>query len=189
MSCVNHGDVSEGLNSCARCGQVFCQDCLVELSKGWYCATCKTEQVKDIKSGVDSSVLPLAGLGSRLAARIIDGILSVVVVVILMLLLGGFNSETSQSFSYTFYGLYFLFLLLYESLMLHAYGQTLGKMAAKVKVVTPEGQNITGGQSWGRTFVYILLSFVHIVDWLPACFTKQKTCVHDMAAKTRVIKL
>ena len=40
--------------------------------------------------------------------------------------------------------------VLYEGLMLASGGQTVGKKAMKVKVVTAEGSDITTGQAWGR---------------------------------------
>ncbi|MFA7237085.1 MAG: RDD family protein [Phycisphaeraceae bacterium] len=40
--------------------------------------------------------------------------------------------------------------------LLHAkYGQTWGKMAVKIKVVQPDGSDITTGQAWKRSFFYI----------------------------------
>ena len=44
-------------------------------------------------------------------------------------------------------------VFLYEGLMLSSRGQTLGKMAVGIKVVTPEGQEIGAGQAWSRALV------------------------------------
>jgi hypothetical protein len=32
-------------------------------------------------------------------------------------------------------------------------------------------------------------NYLAIIDYLPAAFTKQRTCIHDMIAKTRVVRV
>ncbi len=193
-SCMNHAEVMEGLNKCTRCGKTFCGDCLVELKGGFFCAVCKSEQVKDIQSGVDATQLPLAGIGARFAAQFIDGIVMRVVTIPLNFIFTsgavapGSPDEvmgTMVMIMLVQIGLWFL----YEGLMLQWRGQTLGKMALKIKVVTPEGGDIAGSQAWIRPLVRSVMVVTLIIDYIPAFFSKQKTCIHDMAAKTRVVKL
>ena len=71
MICRNHVDVSEGVRRCSRCGSTFCRDCLVEIGGAPYCATCKTEQLLDVRSGV-SGPLDLAPIGRRIWAYLAD---------------------------------------------------------------------------------------------------------------------
>lgn len=72
--------------------------------------------------------------------------------------------------------------------MLSWRGQTFGKMAMRVKVVRADGSDISRGQAWGRSAVRtVMLSVLAILNYLPGLLTKERTCVHDMAAKTRVI--
>src|SRR5258707_11869269 len=52
LHCRNHWDVVEGLRQCSRCGQTFCRDCLVDINGFAYCASCKNEQLLDVRSGV-----------------------------------------------------------------------------------------------------------------------------------------
>jgi uncharacterized RDD family membrane protein YckC len=75
----------------------------------------------------------------------------------------------------------------YQALMLAARGQTLGKMALKVKVVGADGSDLSTGQAWGREVMRAILGFLYIVDYLPAFFMKEKTTLHDLVAKTRVV--
>src|SRR6266849_4320804 len=75
MLCRNHIDVSEGIRRCARCGAPFCSDCLVDISGRPYCATCKTEQILEVRSGVERGVLDLASIGRRFGASFVDGLL------------------------------------------------------------------------------------------------------------------
>jgi uncharacterized RDD family membrane protein YckC len=76
----------------------------------------------------------------------------------------------------------------YEGLMLAARGQTVGKIAMKVKVVRPDGSDISTGQAWGRAAMrHVLVSCLCIINYLPAFFTLEKTTLHDMVASTRVV--
>src|SRR5688572_1220483 len=75
MLCRNHIDVAEGVRRCARCGTPFCPDCLVELSGRPYCATCKSEQLLDVRSGVDRSQIQYATILRRFGAVFLDGLL------------------------------------------------------------------------------------------------------------------
>jgi uncharacterized RDD family membrane protein YckC len=77
----------------------------------------------------------------------------------------------------------------YEGWMLHARGQTLGKMAVGVKVVTPEGHDISTGQAWGRTALKIVLAGCVGITYIPAFLTRERTTLHDMMARTRVVRV
>ena len=74
MICRNHVDVSAGVRRCSRCGVTFCKDCLVDIGGQPYCATCKGEQLLDVRSGVDRTNLEFAGIGRRFAAQLLDGL-------------------------------------------------------------------------------------------------------------------
>jgi uncharacterized RDD family membrane protein YckC len=193
MPCTNHPDVVEGVYACARCGRTYCNDCLVTIQGRRYCAQCKGEQISDIRSGVDTHTLPLAGLGRRFAAVWIDGFvigLPVMVVVIAMMIPALMNDSVEDMpwwvnwMGWAFIPVY----IAYEALMLTRRGQTVGKIALGIKVVRPDGQPISKGQAWGRSAVRSLfVSFLAFANYLPAFFTREKTCLHDMIARTRVV--
>jgi uncharacterized RDD family membrane protein YckC len=73
--------------------------------------------------------------------------------------------------------------------MLQRRGQTVGKMALGVRVVTAEGGPISGKQAWMRTVLRLVLGTCMGIDYLPAFFTHERTCLHDMIAKTRVVRV
>src|SRR5438552_2804664 len=189
MLCRNHVDVSEGIRRCARCGAPFCSNCLVDISGKPYCATCKTEQILDVRSGVERGVLDLASIGRRFGASFVDGLLMWIPIAV-MIAVVGFASATSARVNGV-WNFWFLVPTLvavsYQALMLAARGQTLGKMALKVKVVNADGSPITTGQAWGREITRAVLGFLYVIDYIPAFFTKEKTTLHDLAAKTRVV--
>jgi uncharacterized RDD family membrane protein YckC len=194
MACVNHPAATVGLVRCRRCGQTFCRSCVVALRGQYFCARCKAEQVRDIQSGTEAGVLELASIGRRFGALWVDSVLLMLVLMPLSIAAGVAAGAAGKADP----GLGFSFLVMvaaagvmfvYEGLMLASRGQTLGKMAVGIKVVTPEGRDIGGGQAWGRALTrQVFFSYFALVNYLPALFTKQKTAIHDLAAKTRVVR-
>jgi uncharacterized RDD family membrane protein YckC len=185
MICRNHIDVSEGVRRCSRCGSPFCRNCLVPMQGGLYCGSCKTEQVLDLRSGVTYDQAELAGMGRRLGAYLLD-YLPLLVIVFIVTFSYAARGRSLGMFNPISTGLGLLFIC-YEALMLGTRGQTLGKMAVGVKVVNVDGSPISMGQGWGRAFARSILGWLFIVDYLPAFFTAEKTTIHDMLAKTRVV--
>lgn len=196
MACANHPAVNVGLVRCKRCEKGFCRNCVVALRGQYYCARCKADQVRDIQSGTEAGVLELATIGRRFGAQWVDGLvfLAVFLPVYVFLFLGASAAADGTAdvglgptVLLTIGGAALIFL--YEGLMLSSRGQTLGKMAVGIKVVTPEGQEIGAGQAWARALVrQVFFSYFALVNVLPALFTKQRTAVHDLAAKTRVVR-
>jgi uncharacterized RDD family membrane protein YckC len=195
MICSNHVEVSEGVRPCARCLRAYCADCLVTIQGQPFCATCKTEKLLDIQSGSDAAVLRFATLSRRLAAQWIDGILfgiPIVFAVGVFLYFGLDHGKEPSPFLMIgmvfFAAAFFLGFIAYEALMLGYRGQTLGKMLLHIKVVRPDGLPISKGQAWGRALVRgVMVQMLAFANYLPAFFTNERTCVHDMAAKTRVV--
>lgn len=194
MICRNHVDVSEGVRRCARCGAGFCPDCLVTIGDRPYCATCKTEQLLDVRSGVDRSRMTYAGVLKRIGAIILDNFLLAIPTYAVMFAVIGFSGVFSGKEPgpgiLLMYIPGFTFPVLYEGLMLSLRnGQTVGKMALSIRVVRPDGSPISGGQAWGRAALRMILSCGIIIDYIPVFFTEEKTTLHDMIAGTRVIDL
>jgi uncharacterized RDD family membrane protein YckC len=184
MICRNHVDVSEGVRRCSRCGSTFCRDCLVEIGGKPYCATCKTEQLLDVRSGV-SGPLDLAAISRRFWAVLADGVLLYVVNAALGFAIGvGMRGSTGQVLSCVSILFSFVITITYEGLMVAASGQTLGKRALKVKVVSETGEDVTTGQAWGRAFGK-MIPFSQVV----ALFNDERKGIHDMLAHTRVVNV
>ncbi len=192
LACRNHPDVIEGIRHCSRCGGPFCNDCLVTINGLLYCGTCKNEQLLDVRSGVDRTTLNLAGIGKRFGAIFIDGLIINLPMYFLIfgLMFSTMDQHGQPNPMINFISIPFMFVnFFYEALMLQMKkGQTLGKMALKVRVVRADGSPITNGQAWGRAAMKLVLGCLWIVDYIPAFFTKEKTTLHDMAAGTRVVE-
>jgi len=213
MQCSNHPEVDQDVVRCLRCQQPFCPDCVVMLRGYWYCGPCKNEQVRDIQSGT-TAVFELASIGRRFVASMIDslieGLALMVFIIPFIFVMGGAaamagsqgKSEAAEAaMGLTVIVMYALMLVLsiavplvYEALMLQRRGQTLGKMALSIQVVTADGTMLTRGQAWGRSAMKVALAqvcscFGVLADNLPAFFTAEKTALHDMAVRTRVVRL
>lgn len=193
VHCLNHFDAIEGLQHCARCGRVFCNDCLVMLGGLPYCADCKTEQVRDVQSGVEPASTHYAHLGRRFVAFIVD---TIVVGIPMQIFSGIFQASTIffKSVSLQFAVIGFVTLIsmaatvAYEALMLmKRNGQTIGKLALQIRVVRADGSPLSKRDAWLRPVVRVFTAMLCLADYFPAFFTAERTAIHDMAAGTRVI--
>jgi uncharacterized RDD family membrane protein YckC len=192
MICRNHVDVSEGVRRCARCGGTYCPDCLVTIQGLPYCAVCKSEQILDVRSGVDRSKLIYASVLKRFAAMLVDGFICAIPAYIflfgVMFLTMDDTGEPSPLIFIGYIPLIFITPFYEALMMIHKNGQTLGKMALSIRVVSANGAPLTNGQAWGRSFMKLILgSCLSIINYIPALFTDEKTALHDMVATTRVV--
>ncbi|MER7027216.1 MULTISPECIES: RDD family protein [Streptomyces] len=144
---------------------------------------------------------PLAGRGRRLVARIIDAIIIGVPMSLIMSSIVGWvdytstsNAETSKQATVS--GVTMLVYLVYEGLMLTHRGQTVGKMAMKIRVaMLTNGSVPTTQAGWVRAAVYTLPEIVPccgfifwLINVLWCTWDKPyQQCLHDKAAKTVVV--
>ncbi|MFE6687928.1 RDD family protein [Streptomyces sp. NPDC057743] len=144
---------------------------------------------------------PLAHRGKRLLARIIDAILIGVPVTLIMNAIVGWvdyfstsNVETSKQATVS--GVTMLVYLIYEGLMLTARGQTVGKMAMRIRVaMLADGAVPTPVAGWSRAAVYTLPEIIPccgfifwLVNVLWCTWDKPyQQCLHDKAARTVVV--
>jgi uncharacterized RDD family membrane protein YckC len=185
--CRNHADSVDALRSCARCNESFCGDCLVEIGARSLCATCKTEELLDVRSGVAGNArLDFASIAPRFAAWLVD-ILPVVGAQYLLrrwlmsvgIYMTSLINPLGVSLSLAF--------VIYEALFLQWRGQTLGKMLLRVKVVNADGRDLSIGQAWWRAIARGILGYTFGLEYIPAFFTSERTCVHDLVARSRVV--
>jgi uncharacterized RDD family membrane protein YckC len=165
----------------------------VALRGQYYCARCKGDQVRDIQSGTEAGVLELASIGRRFGAQWVDGLVFAVVLIPLWVFMvsraEAQAGDPEIGLSLLLGAVVAVVVFVYEGLMLSSRGQTLGKMAVGIKVVTPEGRDISPGQAWGRALTrQLFFSYLALINYLPALVTKQRTAIHDLAAKTRVVR-
>ena len=194
MICRNHVDVSEGVRRCARCGATFCSNCLVTIGDLPYCAGCKTERLFDVRSGVYQEGLRLSGFWQRAGAYMLDYLIQMVAMYAIFIpigIIGAMSTKGGSDPSMWFlliYPISFAVVISYEGLMLSMKnGQTVGKMALRIRVVCPDGSPISKGQAWGRAVMRLVLGCLIIADYLVFFFTDERTTLHDIVVKTRVV--
>jgi uncharacterized RDD family membrane protein YckC len=149
---------------------------------------------------VDDSEKPLASRWARLGASIIDSIIMMVIVLPVMYFTGGFEGvmEGRQpSAGYTLVmgilGLIVFFVINYRFLVSN--GQTVGKKVLEIKIVDLDGNVPTfQPQLLIRYAVYMLPAQIPFVGQvlnlinILFIFTKEKRCIHDLVAKTKVVQ-
>ena len=149
--------------------------------------------------------LQYAGFWIRVAAFIIDGIITTIAVYALgFLMFGtiifgtGFNAEkfgqdpTANPGFIIAYLLFILFSIvvppLYKAFMVSKWDATLGKMAVGLKVIKADGSKVSFGCALGRGFAEIINGFACHLTYLMVAFDEpEKRALHDHICGTRVI--
>jgi uncharacterized RDD family membrane protein YckC len=125
-----------------------------------------------------------AGFWGRAAALIIDLVVVMVAEVIFGLMLGALSDDrlaaaASRAFRFLASPCYFVFL--------HwAYGQTLGKMLFRIRVVMLDGAPLSFGRSVLRHLGSWLSAAILGIGYLFAAFRADKRALQDLIAGTRV---
>ena len=131
-----------------------------------------------------------AGSRSRLSAALLDGGLLVAVDVTVIYLTLQLTMVSLGSLSLTP-------LVMFLSLLNGGYlvvftvagGQTLGKMAAGIRVVGVEHVRVPVGSAVLRTAAYVLSALPAGLGFLPGFFGRERRALHDYLAGTRVVKV
>jgi uncharacterized RDD family membrane protein YckC len=186
---------------CSQCGRSLPGDQVITYEDKKICASCKPLFVQKLKEGVAiPGMQNYGGFWIRFLAKIIDGvILSIaqwaIMIPASMLMMpsmmqGGEQFPTPGFF--LFIGVQVLIgitvPLAYNTFLLGRFGATLGKMACRLKVVTPEGDKITYLRAFGRFFAEMVSYMILMIGYLMAAFDDEKRALHDRMCSTRVVK-
>jgi uncharacterized RDD family membrane protein YckC len=187
---------------CSVCHGKFPVDQTIQYGNATVCAGCKPRIVQGLREGASAlGVMDFARIGSRVAAKILDQIILYIVQTALNVTvfagmaasmapqrgappdMGKFAAYMALTMAVNF-GIYFA----YQACFLHWRGQTPGKMALKIKVVTPDGGPLSWGKSIGRPAAEMLSGCVLLIGYLMAFWDPERRTLHDRLAGTRVIK-
>ncbi|RNF85159.1 RDD family protein [Montanilutibacter psychrotolerans] len=157
-------------------------------------------------SAVDGeSVHALADRGERLAAVLIDAVISIVVMLPVMFLAGYFDMVRANADAgrillplgqiLLWAAIGFLGFVLIQGIPLQATGQTWGKRLLRIKIVDLAGTKPSLATLIGKRYLPLhalanvpcLGSLLVLVDCL-MIFRDDKRCLHDLVAGTRVVK-
>jgi len=127
------------------------------------------------------------GVFRRAIAVIIDGILLMIVGYALAQVMGGATAtgfELQGGPAFIFFGIALAYYIVMEAIT----GQTLGKMAMKLKVVKMDGAKIDWQAAIIRNLLRIIDGlFFYLVGAIVVWVSKSKQRLGDMAAKTIVV--
>jgi uncharacterized RDD family membrane protein YckC len=173
---------------CSECGRVLGEDELIRFGNVLVCAECKPLYVQKLREGVaPAGEMAFAGFWIRVGAKIIDGIILMVVgyvfgflanFIIRHAIAGALVQNTISivlSISYTVY-------------FLGKYSATPGKMACGLKIVRPDGEKISYARACGRFFAEFLSSMILGIGYILVAFDEERRALHDRICDTRVIR-
>lgn len=190
---------------CSQCGRPFAQSDVLRIAGNWVCGDCKPAYLSRVMASgpAATSSLNYAGVGIRFGARLIDGLVLAVPLVIVaalvmpnLLRVGGQTANPALAvFFLSFIVLFVTAVISYEVVMLRYWGATVGKMACRLKVVRSDGRSLGWGVSFGRFFMWNVVTngipYLNLVLTLTSAIMagvdEQKRALHDRVCDTRVI--
>ncbi|HYG21846.1 MAG TPA: RDD family protein [Verrucomicrobiae bacterium] len=182
--------------TCAQCGGVFPAEDTIRYGTVNVCANCKPVFLQKLAEGakLHPAGLEYATIWKRFLAMFADGILLWIVGAALGFGLALVLKEADRGqpgfwisqVVYTVVGIGLA--VTYETLMIGAYGATLGKMAVGIRVVTAEGGKVSYARACGRYFAKMLSQMICLIGYLMAVFDKEeRRALHDRICNTRVV--
>jgi len=155
--------------------------------------------------------LELAGRGTRLGAKIVDGL-----TILLVLLVGAIGAAIGIPLFTALHGsgpvqflgvtiaallgglfgfLTMLALIVWNCIWLQRYGQTLGKRALRIRIVRSSGERAGLGRIFALRYLPMILLaaipklgvLITLADYL-LIFRDSRKCLHDQLADTIVVK-
>lgn len=131
---------------------------------------------------------PVAGVGERMAAWLIDMIGLGVIFLVISLVVTISQGSTAAVVVFVIYGLIFLFYDLLSEIFMN--GQSVGKMVLKIKVISLDGGQPTLGQYFIR-WIFRIVDFP-LTAWaggfLSVVLSDNKQRIGDIVAGTTLIK-
>lgn len=143
----------------------------------------------------------LADRGSRLAAKILDGLIGIggigiMAAIMIPVALAQNDREKSLVIVAVSLGIALtLGVLVWNLVWLHRYGQTIGKRIVKIRIVRSDGDRASLGRILGLRI--ILVSILESIPFLGGLFSlvnvcfifrDDRRCIHDLMADTVVVK-
>jgi uncharacterized RDD family membrane protein YckC len=181
---------------CRECGQKLPAEEMIQHGSAWVCAKCKPVFLQKLQEGVSvASGLRYAGFWIRFGAKFLDGIImnviGSVVGFVIGIVMGVSNAAEHPEVAIAALVLQVVIGIaigaIYNTFLVGRYGATFGKMACGLRVVTPEGENISYLRALGRHFAEMLSGIIMLIGYIMAAFDDEKRALHDRICETRVV--
>jgi uncharacterized RDD family membrane protein YckC len=191
------GAVAGGTEAvCAECGRIFDVQNMISYGNARVCAQCKPIFMQKLAEGarLSTGALNYAGFWTRFGAVFLDGIILYVVNMAIKLGAGlsfgqamGTEPGALDALQVILFFVGIMLAMSYEVILIGKYGATVGKMAAKIKVVTADGGRVSYPRAFGRYFAKFLSGIICLAGYIMAGFDEEKRALHDRICDTRVI--
>ncbi len=186
---------------CSQCGRAIPHDQALTYEGQVICAACKPMFVQKLKEGVHlPTAQNYAGFWIRFVAKIIDGIVMgiaqwIVMIPFGMMMMSAGNFASGAEPSAGFFALIGLQQLIgilipaaYNTFFIGRFGATLGKMACQLRVVMPDGGQVSYMRALGRNFAEWISAVILCIGYIMAAFDDEKRALHDRICSTRVVR-
>ncbi len=182
--------------ACAECGRIFNTDDMIRHGELYVCANCKPVFMQKLAEGakLGATALNYASFGIRFAAYLLDGLILFVVNFGIGMVAGlsagqavGTEPRGALALQLILFFIQLAIGISYEVVLIGKYGATLGKMACKIMVVTPEGGRVSYMRALGRYFAKILSGMICAIGFIMAGFDEERRALHDRICGTRVV--
>jgi uncharacterized RDD family membrane protein YckC len=186
---------------CAQCGAparpdaLFCERCGAALSAAPPLVQMPAAAAPAPSYVVPGTQMPYHGLLIRFAALLIDAIILLIIFGVVSVFFGApaytFSSEIGYLSLTAAFILWPIITVLYFTYLLGRYGQTIGKMVVKIKVVNEaDGSPITYQAAFIRTILLVIDSlFIYLVGALLILTSDNNQRLGDRVAHTVVVKV
>ena len=158
--------------------------------------------VQKLKEGVSTAAsLVYAGFWIRFLAKIIDYIVMgiaqwVIMIPFGMMMMSTNDFTTGEGPSAGFYAMIGVQQLIgilipaaYNTFFIGRFGATLGKMACQLRVVMPDGGQVSYLRALGRNFAELISAIILLIGYIMAGFDAEKRALHDRICSTRVVRI
>jgi uncharacterized RDD family membrane protein YckC len=178
--------------TCTVCQNAFPEESVMTYKEDRICTGCKDEYFQRMREGLpemDASGLAIASIGSRFVAAIIDGIVLTVMQSLIMFgLVGAMVAADSPVAALVAMPIYMLFTAAYYIVLVGWKGATLGKMAMRIKIVTPTGGDVGYLRAFIRYLGTFVSSIILMIGYIMAFSDEQNRALHDRMAGTLVVQ-
>jgi uncharacterized RDD family membrane protein YckC len=190
----------EGHKFCAQCGNSFPQDEMMKYENLFVCVNCKPLFLQKLKEGVRvSSGAAYGGFWIRLGAKIIDGIILMILYMVIVMpltvglsVLAGRGNSVNPGLTIALalipYVINLGINIAFSTFFIGKFGATPGKMACGLKVISPDGSKMTYMKAFLRYLGEMVSGLTLSIGYLIAAWDEEKRTLHDRICNTRVVR-
>jgi uncharacterized RDD family membrane protein YckC len=172
------------------CRRNFAADQIIRYGENYVCESCKPAFLQSFASGGIPvlQTVQYGGFWVRFVAKVIDWAIIYIVTLIAVAAMKLLVNLPDLESLIVGYLISTVIGMAYPIIFLGHWSQTVGKMALNLKVITEDDKPLTYWKATARVFAESLSGCLLCVGYLVAAFDPEKRALHDIMAKTRVIR-